>query len=179
MSKLVKSLIVSEYRRELDGVTSCVLLDVSPLAVTEVEAFRRHLREREVRLKVLRNRLAYHAVEGLRLEPVRALFLGPTAIAFDRRDPEGVQTAKVIRGYLDQNRIQKVAVKGGLSEGLALDAAGMEQLASLPDRAELRARMAGLVSGPARGLAAALAGVAGGLTRALGARIDQAGGGET
>ncbi|MBN2491163.1 MAG: 50S ribosomal protein L10 [Planctomycetes bacterium] len=178
MSKLVKSLMVAEYRQELRGVSSCVLLDVSPLTVAEMEDFRRHLREREVRLRVLRNRLAHHAVGGLTLEAVRPLLVGPTAIAFNGRDLEGVQTAKAVRGYLDQHKAHRVTVKGGLSEGLALGPAGMEQLARTPGRLELRAQLAAAVLGPARGLAAAIAGVTGGLARAIQARIDKAGGGE-
>ena len=65
MSKLLKSYMVKEYRQALDGVTSCVLVDVSPLKVREVEGFRKHLRENDVRLRVVKNRLAFHALEGL------------------------------------------------------------------------------------------------------------------
>ena len=176
MSKLIKSLIVDEYRRELDGVSSCVLVDVSPLTVAEVEDLRRHLRAHQVRLRVVRNRLAYHAVEGLPVESVRALFAGPTAIAFDREDLEGVSTVKAVQDFLTQKKLTKAAVKGGYSEGMTLDSAAMGQLATTPDRPQLQAMMMGAILGPARGLAVAMAGVAGGLARALQARIDKEGG---
>jgi len=173
MSKLLKSLIVDEYRRDLEGVQSCVLVDVSPLTVGEVEDLRRHLREKEVRLKVVRNRLVFHALEGSRIEPVRSLFAGPMAIAFDRDDPEGVATVKAIRNYLNERRKLKVEIRGGYSEGEVLDTPAMENLARMPDRPQLRAMALGVIQGPARGLASAMANVAGGLARALKARIEK------
>jgi len=173
MSKLLKSMMVDEYRRELDGVQSCVLVDVSPLTVGEVEDFRRHLRQNEVRLRVVRNRLAFHALEGSPIESVRSLFAGPVAIAFDRHDPEGVATVKAIRRFLDERKKLKAEIRGGFSEGEVLDSPAMDDLAKMPDRPQLRAIVLGTIQGPARGLASAMANVAGGLARALKARIDQ------
>lgn len=175
MSKLLKSLMVDEYRAGFEGVSSCVLVDVSPLEVGQVEDFRRHLRENNVRLRVVRNRLAYHAVEGSPLEPVRSLFAGPTAVAFDRDDAEGVSTVKVIKGYLKDHQGVKVAIKGGLSEGESLDPAAMEELAKTPDRPQLRAMLLGVIQGPGRGLASVMYNVAGGVARVIQARVDDAG----
>lgn len=174
MSKLLKSLMVDEYREGFEGVASCVLVDVSPLEVGQVEDFRRHLRENNVRLRVVRNRLAYHAVEGSPLEPVRELFAGPTAVAFDRDDAEGVSTIKLIKGYLKDHQGVKVAIKGGLSEGESLDPAAMEELAKTPDRPQLQAMLLGVIQGPGRGLASVMYNVAGGLARVIQARVDEA-----
>ena len=176
MSKLLKSLMVDEYRNGFEGVSSCVLVDVSPLAVGQVEDFRRHLRENNVRLRVVRNRLVYHALEGSPLESVRELLAGPTAVAFDRDDSEGVSTIKVIKGYMKEHRGIKVAIKGGLSEGASLDPAGMEVLAKTPDRPQLQAMLLGALQGPSRGLASAMSNVAGGLAGVLQARVDEGGG---
>ena len=107
MSKLLKSFMVSEYKAAFDGVTSCILVDVSPLNVGEVQDFRNHLRESNIGLRVIRNRLAYYAVEGSPLEPVRDMFSGQTAIAYSPEDAEGISTAKAIVGFLTKNKAMK------------------------------------------------------------------------
>lgn len=178
MSKLLKSLIVGEYRDGFEGVSSCVLVDVSPLEVGQVEDFRRHLRENNVGLRVVRNRLAFHAVEGSPLEPVREFFSGPTAVAYDPNDSEGVTTIKLIKGYVKEHQGLKIAIKGGLSEGTGLDPDAMEELAKTPDRPQLQAMLLGVIQGPSRGLATAMSNVPGGLARVIQARIDEADGAE-
>jgi len=179
VSKLLKSLMVDEYRDAFEGVSSCVLVDVSPLEVGQVEDFRRHLRENNVRLRVVRNRLAYHAVEGSPLEPVRELFGGPTAVAFDRDDSEGVATIKLIKRYLKDHQEIEVVIKGGLSEGESLDTAAVEELAKTPDRPQLQAMLASVIQAPGRGLASVMFNVAGGLARVIQARVDEDGSTDT
>ena len=177
MSKTLKSMMVADYRQELDGAPSCVVVDVSPLKVGEVEEFRRHLREKNIRLRVVRNRLAFHAIEGSKLQPVRDLFVGPTAIAFDADDAEGVSTVKVIKNYQRDHKKLPLSIRGGFSEGQTLDVAGVDELALIPDRPQLQAILLGTIMGPARGLAVAMAAVGGGLARVLQARIDKDEGG--
>ncbi len=174
MSKLLKSYMVKEYRQALDGVSSCVLVDVSPLKVGEVEGFRKHLRENDVRLRVVKNRLAFHAVEGLPVEPVREMFAGPTAIAYDVNDQEGIATVKTIKSYLQGKKKLSITIKGGFSEGEALGPPEMELLATTPDRPQLQAIMMGAILGPARSIAAATQGVIAGLARVIKANNDEA-----
>jgi len=178
MSKLLKSLMVDEYRQAFDGVTSCVLVDVSPLKVGEVEDFRRHLRENEVRLRVVKNSLASVAIKGMPLEPVSEMFDGPTAVAYHQEDHEGITTIKAIKSYLTDKKKLKVDIKGGIGEGQTLSPSDLNLLAATPEKPVLQAMLLGAIQGPARGIAMATQGVASGLARVLKARIEKEGGGD-
>lgn len=173
MSKLLKSYMVDEYKTAFDGVESCVLVDVSALKVDEVQDFRNHLRDQNIGLRVIRNRLAFHAVEGSALEPVRTMFSGQTAIAYSPEDKEGISTAKAVIDFKSKHKKLPIAVKGGLSEGAALAEPDVEALSKVPDRPQLQAMAMGAILGSARGLAVSLNGVAAGLARCLQAKVDK------
>ncbi len=175
MSKMLKRLMVDEYKRAFDGSQSCVLLDTSAMNVAEIQDFRSHLRENNIGLRVVRNRLAFHAVEGSPLEPVRELFVGQTAVAYSPDDVEGITTVKTIKNYLKQNKTLPVTVKAALSEGQALEGAAAEALANVPDKNDLRAMACSAILGSARGLATSLNGLGAGLARCLQQRVEQGG----
>ena len=77
---------------------------------------------------------------------------GPTGICFGYDDPAlafkvAVELAK---------RFEKYEIRGGISEGELVDAEGAKELASLPSREELLARLAGAFQGPIQGFAGVL-----------------------
>ena len=69
MSKYVKDLIKDEFARRLDGVEDALLVNVIGLDANTSVNLRRHLRNQNIELMVVRNGLARRAVEGSPLAP--------------------------------------------------------------------------------------------------------------
>jgi large subunit ribosomal protein L10 len=100
---------------------------------------------------VVKNRLAKLAAQRAGL-PMDSLLVGPTGLCIGYEDPTlafklSVALAKKYAQY---------KLKGGVLEGALLDAKSIEELAQLPSREELLARLAGALQGPIRGLAGTL-----------------------
>src|SRR5262245_30091438 len=96
---------------------------------------RRELRESGCEYRVVKNTLLGLAVKGTRMEVIDGLLKGPTAIAYCFDDP--AKPAKVATKVAKEQ--EKFVVKGGYVEGRTLDGKGVEALAQLPGKDELRA----------------------------------------
>ncbi len=128
-----------------------VFTDFRGLSAGEMVELRRELRRNDIEYRVVKNRLAKLAAEhvGLEIDP---LLEGPTGICFGYDDPAlAFKVAVEI-----SKRFEHYVVKGGISEGELLDAEGAQELAQLPSREELLARLAGAFQGPIRNLALVL-----------------------
>ena len=67
MSKLVKDLVTQQLKRELDGVQDLLLVNVIGLSAERTTALRKTLREKNIKLLVVKNSLARRATEGTAL----------------------------------------------------------------------------------------------------------------
>ena len=169
MDRAQKQRLVESLRRDLEDVVCLVVTHQSGLDVAEATRLRRQVRGAGARFLVTKNRLARRALAGGPFEGLSPLFTGPTAIAFSR-DP--VAAAKVVVEFANRNT--KLTIVGGGLVGLAMDAAGVKELAGLPSLDELRSTLIGLLAAPARRLAAVLQAPAGQLARVLAARAGSA-----
>ena len=88
---------------------------------------------------------------------------------FASADP--VAPAKALKHFSDD--VKKLDVKAGYVDGAILDAKQVGVLASLPAKAELQARLLGLLASPMRGFVAVLAANPSGFVRVLSAREKQ------
>jgi large subunit ribosomal protein L10 len=162
-----KQRLVDSLRRDLEDVACLVVTRQSGLDVAEATRLRRQVRGAGARFRVTKNRLARRALVGGPFEGLSPLFTGPTAISFSR-DP--VAAAKVVVDFANRNT--KLTIVGGGLAGLAMDAAGVKDLAGLPSLDELRSTLIGLLAAPARRLAAVLQAPAGQLARVLAAQAE-------
>ena len=80
---------------------------------------------------------------------------GPTGLVIGR---DAVHAAKVLTDFAKEND-QKPAVKGGLLEGKAVDAAQVKQLASLPTREQMLADLGAGLQSPMAAFVGALNGL--------------------
>src|SRR4029077_8368363 len=138
-------------QRVLAETTCVVVAHQSGLSVAEATQLRRQVRSVGAGFRVTKNRLARRALVGTAFEQLSPLFTAPTAIAFSR-DP--VAAAKVVVEFANRN--DKLMIVGGGLAGLAMDAAGVRELASLPALDELRRTLVGLLAASARRLATIL-----------------------
>ena len=64
MSRYVKQLISDNFSSRLEGVEEALLVNVIGLDANKTVSLRRHLREKDISLMVIRNGLARRAFEG-------------------------------------------------------------------------------------------------------------------
>jgi large subunit ribosomal protein L10 len=148
-----KSTSIAEFREKLSGVRGAVLTDFRGLSVADITELRSLLRKSEVEYKVVKNTLARLAVKDTGLEGLATYFEGPTAIAISRKD--AVAASKVLTTW-GKSR-PTFTIKGGVVEGRVVGSAEIAELAAVPPREVLLARMAGALQAPIAGLVRVLA----------------------
>lgn len=145
MNRAQKSEQVDALRGIFTEAGGIVLSRYSGLTVAEMTALRTHLgSEAGGSLKVVKNRLAKLALEGLPGEKAVSLFTGPVAIAF-AQDP--VAVAKSAVDYAKKN--EKFVLIGGILGDSILDEEGVKALATMPSLDEMRAKLVGVLNAPA------------------------------
>lgn len=147
---------VEEIKSKISSAKSVVLIDYMGLTVAQDTAFRKELRENGVDYAVLKNRLVKIAFNELGYSQFDEALNGPTAVAFSSTD--AVAPAK----YIVKNikAFNKMKTKCGMVEGQFMDEAGLKQIADIPSREVLLAKMLGSMQSPISKLARCLSMIA-------------------
>lgn len=164
-SKPAKVEKINEIKENISGSSVAIATDYRGLTVEEITTLRRGLQEKGAEYTVVKNTLARIAVKETEFEGLSKYFIGPTALVLATNDPVG--PAKVVTEFL--KKAKKGSVKGGLMDGRALSEKEVLQLADVPSKEELYAKMLCSMNSPATGIAVCLNGVA----KALACCIDQ------
>ncbi len=148
------------------GGKAVVFAGYSTLTVKALDELRAKLRETGSTFKVTKNTLLKKAVEEAGLDNVPAeTFKVQLGIASSNQDE--VDPNRVIVEFAKTNEALKIL--GGIVDGKFIDEAGVRQLASLPSRDELNAKVVGSINAPLSGLVNVLAGNLRGLINVLNA----------
>ncbi|MDE3156127.1 MAG: 50S ribosomal protein L10 [Acidobacteriota bacterium] len=126
------------------GCDSAVLVDYRGLNVPQVTELRRQLRASRASYRVVKNTLARRALKGTPFESLSGYFEGTTAIAWTEEDP--VALAKTLATFTKGE--PPIAIKAAVVQGRAASAAEVTELATLPGKPELYARLLGVLQGP-------------------------------
>jgi large subunit ribosomal protein L10 len=146
-----------EYLGEAIGQSSnAFLVDFKGLDVARSTDLRVKLREKEGRLRIVKNRLAKRAFADSALAALEAEMVGQTAIAYPVGD-DIVGLAKVLRDFAKEHDV--AAVKAGIVDGQVISPEEFQSLADLPSREELIAKALYLMKYPITGLVTTLNGV--------------------
>ena len=163
MPNLINLCLLKEIDAELAEHAGGVFVDFQGLTVQEANSLRGQFAEKNVRFKVLKNRIAKRCFEKLELD-VSEHLKGPTAYAYGDAE-QAVDAAKVLEAVLKTNK--KIRVKGAVFEASVLGAEEAIGLAKLPDRPTMQTMLASTLIAPARGLAVSINGVLAGLARCI------------
>ena len=136
------------------------------LSVREVEDLRGALREADAHFQVVKNTLARRACDETGREALLEYLEGQTALVWANGDPAMI--AKALNSFAKSTE-DRLSMKGGILDGAPISAGELKQLAALPPRDELLARLVGGVASPLQGTANALNSLISGMARALGA----------
>jgi len=128
------------------------VMDFTGLSVGEVTELRRKVREAKGSYRVVRNTLAKLAVAETNHQALQQLLTGPAAVAYT--DQDAVLLAKALAEFAKTH--EKLQFRGGLIEGQLLDAKQAKQVAALPSRPELVAKLLFVLQSPIRRLVTVL-----------------------
>ena len=123
---------------------SAILVDYKGLNVPQVTELRRQLRTAKAGYKVVKNSLARRALKGTRFEALTETFTDTTAVAYSGPDP--VALAKVLTTFA--KTAPALQIKAAVVQGRAVKAAEVTDLASLPGKPELYAKLLFLLQAP-------------------------------
>ena len=149
-----KKLIVEQVKGKINKAQSVVILENRGLTVAQATELRAKLRAAGVDLKIYKNTLTKIAADELGVTGLDDYLQRPTAWAFSMQDP--VSGQKILTEYTRTN--DKFVIKGGILEKKAVSVQGVKELADLPPREVLLARLLGTMQGPLAGMANVLQG---------------------
>ena len=147
---------VETVKEKIGKAKSVVLVDYRGLTVAEDTVMRAELRKANVEYAVIKNRIMLRAFAAAGYSDFDSVFEGPTAVAISYDD--AVAGAKIISDTAKKTK--KLAFKGGVVEGKAMDAQGIQMLSTIPSKNVLIAQMLGLLTSPMRSLAVAVSEIA-------------------
>ena len=133
-----------KIKESLENVGAVWVVDYRGLTVKDIQILRSNMREAEADMKVYKNTLMHIALEEMELPNLDAVLEGPSAFVFAGEDP--VASAKALKDFSKAN--PNLIIKGGMMDGLFVDAAQVEAIAALPSREELIAKLLGTISNP-------------------------------
>ncbi|MBO4323137.1 MAG: 50S ribosomal protein L10 [Clostridia bacterium] len=151
-----KKQIVEEIKAKINSAKSIVLIDYKGLTVAEDTEFRCNMRKANVEYKVLKNTLMRKAFNELNVTAFDNDLNGPTSVAFC---PDETSAAR-IACEMCKTTNDKISVKSAYVDSAYVDQKGVKELAAIPSKDVLVAKLAGALSGIVRGLAVALNAVA-------------------
>ena len=138
-----KKEVVAEVAERLTKAQAVVLAEYRGLPVEQITVLRSQARASGVYLRVLKNTLARRAVKGTPFEKLADKMVGPLAYGISD-DP--VAAAKVLHAYAKGN--ERLVIKGGAMPNYVMTAKEIGNLATLPGREELLARLMGTMQAP-------------------------------
>src|ERR687887_2393060 len=123
---------------------TAILVDYKGLNVPQVTDLRRQIRGAKASYKVVKNTLAKRALKGTRFAALEKYFEGTTAVAYTATDP--VALAKTLTTFV--KTAPTLTIKAAVVQGTAVAPAGVTDLANMPGKPELYARLLGTLQAP-------------------------------
>lgn len=158
MSKPVKELIRKELIKKFEGVTSLAVVGFAGVDGPATHQIRGRLREKQVRVTVVKNSIARQAFDAVGLAQAKELLDGPCAVAF-AADPEKVSVVEIVRELLKiAEQTENLEIKAALLDGEVFGSDRVKELSSFPTRDEAVARLASHVLSPGAVLTGCLIG---------------------
>jgi len=144
VTKADKAVELADLEAAFKGSESAIVVDYKGLNVPQVTDLRRQLRTAKASYKVVKNTLAKRALKGTSFAPLEKHFKGTTAVAYTKTDP--VALAKTLTTFM--KGAPALSIKAAVVQGRAVQPAEVTDLASLPGKPELYAKLLFLLQAP-------------------------------
>jgi large subunit ribosomal protein L10 len=141
-------------RQDLEKAKNIFLTGFEKLTVAQDFELRKLVRGAGGNYKVIKNNVAAKAAQGTPAEPLLSDLKGMTSMAYTVKDP--VTLAKALTTYAKAN--PSFTFKAGFVEGRVIDVKALQDLANLPPREEVLAKLLFLINASAQRLVTAING---------------------
>jgi large subunit ribosomal protein L10 len=159
MNRTEKTELAATLKDKFNRAQVAIFADYKGLSASQADVLRRALRSQETEVKVLKNNVARLITKdgamGAEAQALMDGVVGPTLVAFSYGDPAA--TAKVIHKFAQENEALKL--KDSLMGQKRIDASGVEELAKLPSKEVLMAKLLGTMNAPITNFVGVLAAV--------------------
>ena len=148
-----KQAIVAALTERLQNATSGVFVDYKGINVADDTKLRAELREAGVEYTVVKNTLTRFAAKNVGLEELDPVLNGTTSLATTTGDP--IAPIRIVSEFAKKMN-GKFEVKAGFMEGKVLPLDQIAQIAELPGKDALYAKVLGTMLAPITSLAVVL-----------------------
>ena len=155
VSKAEKVTEQTELAAIFKAVDTAVLVDYRGVTVPQVTELRRQIRAAGGSYRVVKNTLAKRAASGTALESCLKHFAGTTAVVSTGKDP--VAMAKALTTFIKAT--PSMTIKAAVVQGKEVVPAAVNELASMPGRPELLAKLLFVLQAPMQQLVTVLSAV--------------------
>ena len=144
--KKARELMVKEMKTVFAGKKGFVFSSVENIKASEIDVFRRQMRQNGSRYMVVKNRLASIALQEAGIEGLQKTVEEKNILGIGVIEDDPVQVAKMMTDFAKKNKGFKVSE--GYLEGRLLAAEKIKELADLPSREQLIAMVVGMMNAP-------------------------------
>ena len=155
VSRTEKETELQELTAMFSGVDTAVLVDYRGVSVPKVTELRRQVRAAGASYRVVKNTVAKRAAAGTSLAALDQHFVGPTAVVSTKTDP--VAMAKALTTFAKTS--PTMSIKAAIVQGQTVAAAAVSDLANLPSKPELYAKLLYVLQAPMQQLVTVLSAV--------------------
>lgn len=128
---------VERLAKEFSESEIAILVDYKGLDVLKITELRAQLRNEGVRMEVVKNTLLERASQGTDAALMKKFYKGPNAIVLSLDDP--VAPARILVDFAKDN--EKLEIKAAALSGKLLSVEEILQLAKMPSKEELLAKL--------------------------------------
>src|ERR1043166_2223478 len=139
---------IDALRQDLGRTQNLFVTGYEKLRVDQDFELRKIVRGAGGKYRVVKNNLAEKASEGTAAEQVLKNLRGMTSVAYTTNDP--VALAKALTTYAKAN--PTFTFKAGVVEGRVIDVKSINDLATMPSKEEIYAKLLWLINAPAQRL---------------------------
>jgi large subunit ribosomal protein L10 len=153
VSRAEKEQELQDLSAAFQAADSAIVLDYKGLNVPQVTDLRRQIRTVQGQYRVVKNTLARRASKGTTLAGLESHFEGTTAVAYTSGD--AVALAKTLTTFMKGT--PTLSIKAAVVQGKVIKATEVNDLANLPGKPELYAKLLFLLQAPMQQLVTVLA----------------------
>jgi large subunit ribosomal protein L10 len=148
LTKAKKAIQIDHLAHELAGSTSAIVGTFAKLTVSQDFELRKVVRGAGGRYRVVKNKLAARASQGTKVEQALQGLKGVSSVAYTSGDP--VALAKALSTWMQDNA--EFTFKLGIVDGHVITVEEVKQLATMPSKEAIFAKLLFLINAPAQRL---------------------------
>ena len=139
-----KQQLVADLAEQIKNSAAGVVVNYQGITVENDTAMRKALREAGVKYVVMKNTMTGRACDMVGYGDLKQYLNGMTAIAISENDP--VAAAKVLKKYAE--KVESFNILAGYVDGAVIDAKTVNELADIPNKETLIAKLLGSIQSP-------------------------------